>query len=89
MRGSVKSPGAEYMKERIAERISERVQNREKTRTGGYTRKRLIDTSQEKFQESAGLKQWAEIENLKTTALTVPTAIKFLLSIFLEMVYYK
>lgn len=35
VRGSVKSLGAEYTKERIAERISERVQNRGK---------RLIDT---------------------------------------------
>lgn len=39
-----------------------------KTLTTGYTTKRLIDTSQEKFQESAGLKRWAEIENLKTAA---------------------
>ena len=68
MRGSVKSLGAEYTKERIAERISERVQNRGKPLTVGSTGKRLIDTSQEKFQESAGLKRWAEIENLKTAA---------------------
>lgn len=68
VRGSVKSLGAEYTKERIAWRISERVQNRGKTLTAGYAGKRLIDTSQEKFQESAGLKRWAEIENLKTAA---------------------
>ncbi len=68
VRGSVKSLGAEYTKERIAERISERVQNRGKPLTVGSTGKRLIDTSQEKFQESAGLKRWAEIENLKTAA---------------------
>ena len=68
VRGSVKSLGAEYTKERIAERISERVQKRGKALTVGYTGKRLIDTSQEKFQESAGLKRWAEIENLKTAA---------------------
>ncbi|MCX4340782.1 MAG: relaxase/mobilization nuclease domain-containing protein [Lachnospiraceae bacterium] len=68
VRGSIKSLGAEYTKERIAERISERVQKRGKALTVGYTGKRLIDTSQEKFQESAGLKRWAEIENLKTAA---------------------
>lgn len=39
-----------------------------KALSGIYTPKRLIDTSQEKFQESAGLKRWAEIENLKTAA---------------------
>ena len=68
VRGSVKSLGAEYTKERIAERISENVQNRGKALTVGSTGKRLIDTSQEKFQKSAGLKRWAEIENLKTAA---------------------
>lgn len=37
------------------------MQNRGKTLTAGYAGKRLIDTSQEKFQETAGLKRWAEI----------------------------
>ena len=68
VRGSVKSLGAEYTKERIAERILERIQNRGKPLADSYSKKRLIDTSQEKFQESAGLKRWAEIENLKTAA---------------------
>ena len=68
MRGSLKSLGREYTKERISERIAERVQSRGKTLPGAYVSKRLIDTSQEKFMESAGLKRWAEIENLKTAA---------------------
>ncbi|MCM1416747.1 MAG: hypothetical protein NC430_12600 [bacterium] len=68
IRGSVKSLDAEYTKERISGRITEKVQNRGKTLPGIYDRKRLIDTSQEKFQESEGLKRWAEIENLKTAA---------------------
>ena len=38
------------------------------TPPGAYVSKRLIDTSQEKFQESAGLRRWAEIENFKTAA---------------------
>ncbi len=68
VRGSLKSLGKEYTKERISERIAERVQSRDKTLPGAYVSKRLIDTSQEKFMESAGLKRWAEIENLKTAA---------------------
>lgn len=32
--------------------------------------RRFIDTSKDKFQENAGLKQWAEIENLKIAAST-------------------
>ncbi len=68
VRGSVRSLGAEYTKERIAERILERIQNRGKPLADSYAKNRLIDTSQEKFQESAGLKRWAEIENLKTAA---------------------
>lgn len=67
VRGSLKSLGKEYTKERISERIAERVQSRGKTLSGSAL-KRLIDTSQEKFQESAGLRRWAEIENLKTAA---------------------
>jgi len=68
VRGSIKSLGKEYTKERISERIAERVQNRDKIPPAAYASKRLIDTSQEKFQESAGLRRWAEIENLKTAA---------------------
>ncbi len=44
------------------------MRSRGKTLSGIYTPKRLIDTSQEKFKESAGLRRWAEIENLKTAA---------------------
>lgn len=39
MRGSVKSLGAEYTKERISRRITEKVQNRSKTLPGAYFRK--------------------------------------------------
>ena len=33
-----------------------------------YSTRRLIDTSDEKFQNSPGLQQWATIENLKIAA---------------------
>ncbi|MDE5933566.1 MAG: relaxase/mobilization nuclease domain-containing protein, partial [Lachnospiraceae bacterium] len=68
IRGSVKSLGSEYTKERIHERIMEKVQNRNKPLIKDYSSMRFIDTSKENFQENAGLKQWAEIENLKIAA---------------------
>ena len=65
VRGSVKSLGKEYTKERIKERL-ELKQNHKKTLTKkDYTSQKLIDTSEEKFQNSIGLKRWATIENLK------------------------
>ena len=70
IRGSEKSLGAEYTKERINERIAERVQERKKPQVKDYAAGRFIDTSKDKFKESAGLKQWAEIENLKIAAST-------------------
>ena len=68
IRGSVRSLGAEYTKERINERIIENVQNRNKPQIKDYSSMRFIDTSKENIQNSAGLKQWAEIENLKIAA---------------------
>ncbi len=70
VRGSIKSLGAEYTKEHIRERILERAAARNKPQIKDYSSMRFIDTSKEKFQENAGLKQWAEIENLKTAAGT-------------------
>lgn len=68
IRGSVKSLGAEYTKERINERILERIENLSKPQVKDYSSMRIIDTSKEKFRDNAGLKQWAEIENLKIAA---------------------
>lgn len=68
IRGSMKSLGAEYTKERINERILERIENLSKPQIKDYSSMRFIDTSKENFQDNAGLKQWAEIENLKIAA---------------------
>lgn len=78
VRGSAKSLGAEYTKERIRERIEEQAIAKERKRTPfpirrkhivkDYAKKNLIDTSEEKFAASPGLKHWAEIQNLKTAA---------------------
>ncbi len=76
IRVSEKNFGVGYTKEAIRERIEKRV------KTQGYSsgRKRvpfpnrpdakrtLIDTDKEKFQESSGLKHWADIQNLKIAA---------------------
>ena len=78
VRGSAKSLGAEYTKERIKERITEKALAKEKKRVPfptrkkpivkDYSRKNLIDTTEEKFAQSPGLKHWADIQNLKIAA---------------------
>ena len=75
VRGSAKSLGAEYTKERIKERITEKALAKEKKRVPfptrkkpivkDYSRKNLIDTTEDKFAQSPGLKHWADIQNLK------------------------
>lgn len=69
-RGSVKILGKEYTKERIQERIDEKRTRRVSFTEKNYASKRLIDTSDEKFQSSIGLQRWANLENLKIAAQT-------------------
>ena len=78
VRGSAKSLGAEYTKERIKERIEEKALVRDKKRVPfptrkkpivkDYSKKNLIDTTEDKFTQSPGLKHWADIQNLKIAA---------------------
>lgn len=76
IRGSIRSLGADYTRKRIMERIEEKVAQRAKKKvsftrkklTTDYSRKTLIDTSQDKFQQSPGLNHWATIQNLKIAA---------------------
>ena len=78
VRGSAKSLGAEYTKERIKERITEKALTKEKKRVPfptrkkpivkDYSRKNLIDTTEDRFAQSPGLKHWADIQNLKIAA---------------------
>ncbi len=78
VRGSAKSLGAEYTKEQIRERIEEKVLAKDKKRVPfparkkplvkDYSRKNLIDTTEDKFAQSPGLKHWADIQNLKIAA---------------------
>ncbi len=68
IRGSVKSLGKEYTKERIRERIELKRERKANIPKRDYASRRLVDTSDEKFQNSPGLKRWATIENLKIAA---------------------
>ena len=68
VRGSARSLGKEYTKERIWERIEKKRERKAVIPKKDYSTRRLIDTSDEKFQNSPGLQQWAAIENLKIAA---------------------
>ena len=68
VRGSARSLGKEYTKERIRERIEKKREQKAVIPKKDYSARRLIDTSDEKFQNSPGLQQWAAIENLKIAA---------------------
>ena len=68
VRGSARSLGKEYTKERIRERIEKKRERKAVIPKKDYSSCRIIDTSDEKFQNSPGLQQWATIENLKIAA---------------------
>ncbi len=79
IRGREKTLGAEYTKERIRDRIAEYQRNHQKPKIPfpfkkhcnpmeDYSKKRLIDTSTNRFQNSPGLHHWADIQNLKIVA---------------------
>ena len=65
VRGSARSLGKEYTKERIRERIEKKREQKAVIPKKDYSSRKIIDTSDEKFQNSPGLQQWAAIENLK------------------------
>ena len=68
VRGSARSLGKEYTKEHILERIEKKRERKAVIPKKDYSARRLIDTSNEKFQNSPRLQQWAAIENLKIAA---------------------
>ena len=84
VRGSAKSLGTEYTKERIKERIEEEALVKDKKRVPfpvrkkpivkDYSKKNLIDTTEDKFASSPGLKHWADIQNLKIAAASYSQA---------------
>ncbi len=84
VRGSSKSLGPEYTKERIKARLEELADAKQKShgapdKHAAFPKRKkpiipkisnrsLIDTTAEKLAESPGLKHWADIQNLKTAA---------------------
>ena len=68
VRGSARSLGKEYTKERIKERIEQKRERKVAIPKKDYSSRKLVDTSDEKFENSPGLKRWATIENLKIAA---------------------
>lgn len=70
VRGSVKILGKEYTKERIAERIEQKQKHGSAEPKKNYSSRQLVDTSEQKFQDSPGLLRWAAIENLKIASQT-------------------
>ncbi len=84
VRGSAKSLGTEYTKERIKKRIEEKALAKDKKRVPfparkkplvkDYSKKNLIDTTGDKFAESPSLKHWADIQNLKIAAASYSQA---------------
>lgn len=71
VRGYEKSLGTEYTRERIVERINEHAERRREMYRKLTNRPKMIDTSQQRFQESPGLKHWADKQNLQTAAKIV------------------
>ena len=84
VRGSAKSLGTEYTKERIKERIEAKTllqqkqcvpfPARKKPTVKDFSKKRIIDTTVEKFADSPSLKHWADIQNLKIAAASYSEA---------------
>ena len=76
VRGSARSLGADYTKERIKERIGKKAvfPSRKKPVIQDYSRKNLIDTTGDKFEQSPGLKHWADVQNLKIAAASYSQA---------------
>ena len=64
----MKSFGRECTKERIKKRIETKQERKAVIPKKDYSTRKLIDTSDEKFQNSPGLQRWAAIENLKIAA---------------------
>lgn len=62
--------GKEYTKERIKERIDMKRTRKASLPVRNHSSRKLIDTTDEKFHNSAGLQRWANLENLKIASQT-------------------
>ncbi len=68
IRGRDSSLGADFTKERIKERRDINLQRKAERRKTPYHPSSIIDTSEDKFKDSPGLKNWAERENFQLAA---------------------
>lgn len=78
IRGSIRSLGAEYTKERIKERIDAKLLSAPERKFGSSVRinsilqehssRKLLDTTSDKFEENPYLQKWANMQNLKIAA---------------------
>lgn len=78
IRGSARSLGIEYTRERIKERIDTKLLSATEREFGSsvgknsipqeYSSRKLLDTSSDKFEENPYLKKWADMQNLKIAA---------------------
>ena len=72
IRGCAKNLGKGHTKEEIIERIEKQIASREawkeKQKTLPMYKKKLIDTSEEKYVQSPQLRNWADLNNLKIAA---------------------
>ena len=78
VRGSERSLGTDYTKERIKERITIGIQLHMKKKVSfpnkADSKRKLIDTNHEKFRDNTGLQHWADIQNLKIAASSYRSA---------------
>ena len=78
VRGSERSLGIDYTKERINERIAIEIQLPIKKKVSFPNRddskRKLIDTNHDKFRDNTGLEHWADIQNLKIAASSYRSA---------------
>ncbi len=69
IRGRSKTLGKDYTKERIKERIENKAKERAGKMLHGRSIRSLINTSvSQKYEETPGLKKWADKQNLKLAA---------------------
>ena len=78
VRGSERSLGIDYTKERIKERITIGIQLPKKKKISfpynDDSKRKLIDTNHDKFRDNSGLQHWADIQNLKIAASSYRSA---------------
>ncbi len=78
VRGSDRSLGAEYTKERIKERIDLGYTPPKKKKVAfphrDDSKRKLINTNDAKFKDNSGLQHWADIQNLKIAASSYRSA---------------